>query len=52
MEGSGGLIGFFVLDLRVTQIDRGVSKGAHYVVCELQGQPGVDKGKFKIYGVL
>lgn len=35
----------------VTQIDRGVTKGAHYVVCELQGQPGIDKGRFKIYGV-
>ncbi|KAH8928129.1 hypothetical protein BT69DRAFT_1257733 [Atractiella rhizophila] len=35
----------------VTQIDRGVSKGPHYVVCELQGEPGIDKAKFKIYGV-
>lgn len=35
----------------VTHIDRGVSKGPHYVVCELQGQPGIDKGRFKIYGV-
>lgn len=35
----------------VAQIDQGVTKGSHYVVCELQGQPGIDKGRFKIYGV-
>jgi len=35
----------------VTQIDVGVTKGAHYVVCELQGQPGSTSAKFKIFGV-
>ncbi|MBW0504757.1 hypothetical protein O181_044472 [Austropuccinia psidii MF-1] len=35
----------------ITQIDRGVGKGPHYVVCELQGNPEVDTAKFKIYGI-
>ena len=36
---------------RVTQIDQGVTKGPHYIVCELQGTPGVDAAKFKLYGI-
>ncbi|KAM0791280.1 hypothetical protein ACM66B_005754 [Microbotryomycetes sp. NB124-2] len=35
----------------VTQIDQGVTKGSHFVVCELQGQPGVDRAQFSILGV-
>ncbi|KAI8456713.1 hypothetical protein BY996DRAFT_4579227 [Phakopsora pachyrhizi] len=35
----------------ITQIDQGVGKGSHYVVCELQGNPETDKAKFKIYGI-
>ncbi|GAA5894320.1 SGNH/GDSL hydrolase family protein [Sporobolomyces salmoneus] len=35
----------------VTQIDQGVTKGPHYVVCELQGQPGIDHARFKLFGV-
>jgi hypothetical protein len=34
----------------VQRIDQGVSKGSHFVVCELQGQPGQDVAKFSIYG--
>ncbi|KAM0748157.1 hypothetical protein T439DRAFT_304517 [Meredithblackwellia eburnea MCA 4105] len=35
----------------VTQIDTGVTRGPHYVVCELQGQPGIDHARFKLFGV-
>lgn len=35
----------------VTQIDQGVTKGSHYVVCELQGNPGIDRARFKLFGV-
>ena len=35
----------------VTHIDQNVSKGPHYVVCELQGQPGIDHARFKLFGV-
>lgn len=35
----------------VTQIDQGVTRGNHYVVCELQGQPGIDHARFALFGV-
>ncbi|GAA5893688.1 hypothetical protein JCM8208_000859 [Rhodotorula glutinis] len=35
----------------VTQIDMNVARGPHYVVCELQGQPGIDHARFKLFGV-
>ncbi|SCV72078.1 BQ2448_4772 [Microbotryum intermedium] len=35
----------------VTQIDQAVTKGSHFVVCELQGQPGVDHAQFKLFGI-
>ena len=36
----------------VTHIDKGVSRGAHYVVCELQGQSGIDTARARVYAVL
>ncbi|KAG0662519.1 cap64-like protein [Rhodotorula mucilaginosa] len=54
VEGAVELKGYWDREYgqpTVTQIDQSVSKGPHYVVCELQGQPGIDHARFKLFGV-
>ncbi|KAH9458917.1 hypothetical protein Pst134EA_019071 [Puccinia striiformis f. sp. tritici] len=53
VAGSVEIEGFWDQDHAkpvISQVDRGVGKGSHYVVCELQGKP-TDEAKFKIYGI-
>lgn len=53
VSGAVEIPGFWDNDFSkpvITQVDRGVGKGSHYVVCELQGNP-TDEAKFKIYGI-